>query len=237
MEDERPMFIPANCLPTNKTSWASSHSASSPKHEIYSAPAFAFVHSSLTTQFTLFLKLSNSSCLPPTSSQLKLCFVLNLAKYSSLKLFRPKKKWLSHILTSFLSYSLLCSHSHGLRLAYHFPSPKKTINSSSKKYLAHLHSSLLISVGSFLKLLQHQFPAFSLQNFLKPFSKSPHHVSLTRCFLRKPPPPLTGKMPLSNNLSKDDTWPSKTLPFGKNKQMQKIVPIWGIQKPIQLVVD
>ena len=92
MEDERPMFIPANCLPTNKTSWASSHSVSSPKHEIYSAPAFAFVHYSLTTQFTLFLKLSNSSCLPPTSSQLKLCFALNLTKYSSLKLFRPKKK-------------------------------------------------------------------------------------------------------------------------------------------------
>ena len=163
MEDERPMFIPANCLPTNKTSWASSHSASSPKHEIYSAPAFAFVHSSLTTQFTLSLKLSNSSRLPPTSSQLKLCFVLNLAKYSSLKLFRPKKKWLSHILTSFLSHCLLCSHSHGLRLAYHFPSPKKTINSSSKKILSS-PSFLLPNLSRFLP----QAPLAPISSFLSP---------------------------------------------------------------------
>ena len=66
------MLIPTNCLPTSKTSSASSNSALSHKLEIYSTLASTFLRASLTVQLTLSLKLSNSSHLPPNSSQFSL---------------------------------------------------------------------------------------------------------------------------------------------------------------------
>ena len=90
------MIIPGNCLPTSKTSWASSRSVSFPKPKIHSTPAFASVHSSFTTQLTFSLSSSQilltlSPKLFNSSSSFQpllnfLYFALNLTKYSSLKL-------------------------------------------------------------------------------------------------------------------------------------------------------
>ena len=200
------MLIPTNCLPTSKTSSASSNSALSHKLEIYSTLASTFLRASFTVQLTLSL---SSFQILLTSLQTLLIFLYFCSK--------------SHKVS--LSQALISSKKKKIGYPIFFPktlvdTPASPLNSLkfsfSLIYLPFLHFLIWspFQLCLILKLYPIALP-ISLQNI-------PLHLSHSDCIFRKCPPLLIGELPLSNDHSWENTWPSKNLPSGKTNRCKKI---------------
>ena len=133
-------------------------------------------------------------------------FALNLTKYHSLKLSFPQKK-------KKIGYPIFFPKT----LVDTPASPLNSLKFSfSLIYLPFLHFLIWspFQLCLILKLYPIALP-ISLQNI-------PLHLSHSDCIFRKCPPLLIGELPLSNDHSWENTWPSKNLPSGKTNRCKKI---------------
>ena len=180
------MFIPTNCLPTSKTSSASSNSTPSHKLEIYSTLASTFLRASFTVQLTLSL---SSFQILLTSLQTLLNFLYFCSK--------SHKVSLSQALISSKKKKKIGSPTFSPKTLAHMPaSPLNSLKFSfSLIYLPFLHFLIWspFQLCLILKLYPIALP-ISLQNI-------PLHLSHSDCIFRKCPPLLTGELPLSNDHS------------------------------------